>query len=119
MFAHLTLFAFAVTLLSGAIAIPTPSEPPKALGRCNGGELQCCFKAQDPHSLDWEARMIASLVKADVGSASGLVGTHCTGINSLAVDSGSECTLQKVCCSNNSFNGLVAMGCTPIEVASS
>ncbi|PFH49489.1 hypothetical protein AMATHDRAFT_147546 [Amanita thiersii Skay4041] len=31
--------------------------------------------------------------------------------------SGNSCNAQTVCCENNSFNGVVALGCTPINVS--
>lgn len=84
------LLTLAVSLLSGVIAVPTPSGSLKAVEQCDGGEVQCCLTVQDPKTLNWEAQLILGLVEADLGRTSGLIGTHCTGINALALEGSSQ-----------------------------
>jgi Fungal hydrophobin len=86
----LSLLTVATTLLSRALAIPTPPAALNAIGQCEGGEVKCCLAVNDPGSLDRETQLILGLVEADVGSTGGLVGTHCTGMNVLAAENGSD-----------------------------
>ncbi|KAF9471134.1 hydrophobin-domain-containing protein [Pholiota conissans] len=58
---------------------------------------------------------LLSLVGVDVGSITGQVGVKCSPITVIGTGSGSSCTAQPVCCENNSFNGVVALGCSPIN----
>ncbi|ESK81797.1 hydrophobin [Moniliophthora roreri MCA 2997] len=43
------------------------------------------------------------------------IGVQCNPISVIGVG-GNSCTQQPVCCDNNNFNGVVAIGCTPINV---
>ncbi|KAF6756278.1 hydrophobin-315 [Ephemerocybe angulata] len=44
-----------------------------------------------------------------------LVGLTCSPISIIGLP-GNSCSAQPVCCTNNSFNGLVAIGCTPVNI---
>ncbi|TCD65152.1 hypothetical protein EIP91_003045 [Steccherinum ochraceum] len=44
------------------------------------------------------------------------VGLTCDPISVLGIGSSSACSAQTVCCEDNSFSGIVALGCTPINV---
>ncbi|KAJ3502602.1 hypothetical protein NMY22_g18530 [Coprinellus aureogranulatus] len=82
-----------------------------------------------PTNTDQDARMRSNIqANADpVASLLGLlgvvldvapnvpVGVTCTPISVIGVG-GNSCNAQTVCCENNSFNGLVAVGCTPVNV---
>ncbi|EEB92853.1 hypothetical protein MPER_08575 [Moniliophthora perniciosa FA553] len=50
-----------------------------------------------------------------VQGVTGQVGVTCSPISILALG-GNSCNAQTVCCENNNFNGIVALGCTPINV---
>ncbi|KAF9484820.1 hydrophobin-315 [Pholiota conissans] len=81
--------------------------------QCNTGSLQCCAstgKATDPAI----STLLGSLgiVVQDVTA---LVGVTCSPITVIGA-SGTSCSEQSVCCTNNSFNGVVALGCTPINI---
>ncbi|KAF5361411.1 hypothetical protein D9758_006236 [Tetrapyrgos nigripes] len=49
-----------------------------------------------------------------VGDITASIGLTCSPIT-VGV-AGNSCTAQPVCCENNSFNGVVALGCTPINI---
>ncbi|KAG2032424.1 hypothetical protein BDR03DRAFT_970119 [Suillus americanus] len=46
----------------------------------------------------------------------GEVGLGCTPISVIGTGDGASCLQQPVCCSNESYNGLVNIGCTPINL---
>ncbi|EAU80639.1 hypothetical protein CC1G_10206 [Coprinopsis cinerea okayama7 len=114
MFARLTSALLAFTLVSAVVA-----GGPKSVEyeQCNGGEIQCCNSVQQSNSLDSSLTKLLGLLKVDIKQITGQVGVGCTAVNVLGVGGGSSCTQQKVCCSNNSFNGVVALGCSPINVS--
>ncbi|KAH8822417.1 hypothetical protein DL96DRAFT_1560024 [Flagelloscypha sp. PMI_526] len=43
------------------------------------------------------------------------VGLTCSPINIIGIGSNS-CSSQPVCCSDNNFNGVIAIGCSPINI---
>ncbi|EAU80707.1 hydrophobin-251 [Coprinopsis cinerea okayama7 len=114
MFARLTSALLAFTLVSAVVA---GGHKNVDYQQCNGGKIQCCNSVQDSKSLDQSLTKLLGLLKVDVKQITGQVGTGCTSLNVLGVGGGSSCTQQKVCCTNNSFNGVVALGCSPINVS--
>jgi hypothetical protein len=54
--------------------------------------------------------LIGLVVAPDVA-----VGFTCSPINTLGLGSHS-CSSQTVCCENNNFKGVVAVGCSPINI---
>ncbi|KAK7054479.1 hypothetical protein VNI00_003677 [Paramarasmius palmivorus] len=98
------------TLASLAVATTTGGKP---ASQCDVGKLQCCdnfAKAGDP-----EAKKIIDLLHIDVQDVNVPVGLTCDPITGIGV-SGSSCAAQPVCCENNNFNGVIAVGCTPVDV---
>ncbi|THU75280.1 fungal hydrophobin [Dendrothele bispora CBS 962.96] len=81
--------------------------------QCNTGPVQCCNSVQSA-SDPAVAKQLALLgvVAQDVNA---LVGVTCTPISVIGVG-GNSCSAQPVCCENNSFNGVVALGCTPVNL---
>ncbi|EAU80765.2 hypothetical protein CC1G_04875 [Coprinopsis cinerea okayama7 len=101
------MFARASTLLTAALLASTALAAPSAVydySQCNGGEIQCCNKAQSTKALEWTTTRLIGLLGLDLKGITGLVGTECTAINVAGVGGGSSCTQQKVCCTNNSFS---------------
>ncbi|GAB88060.1 hypothetical protein GORBP_124_00010, partial [Gordonia rubripertincta NBRC 101908] len=43
------------------------------------------------------------------------IGLTCDPISVIGIG-GNSCTAQPVCCENNNFNGVVALGCTPVNL---
>ncbi|KLO14558.1 fungal hydrophobin [Schizopora paradoxa] len=102
---------FAALALVPLFAVATPTPP--AVNQCNTGSVQCCNSVQDANSPSI-ANLLGPLGVV-VSGITGQVGVTCNPITIIGV-SGTSCTSQPVCCENNSFNGLVALGCTPINI---
>ncbi|KAF9480555.1 fungal hydrophobin [Pholiota conissans] len=98
----------ALPVLAAATAIV-----PRQTGDCNTGSIQCCMSTQTA-SLTSLAQL-GGLLGLSLPPITGLIGLACSGINVLGVG-GTSCSAQPVCCTNNSFNGLVALGCSPINL---
>ncbi|KAF9499119.1 hypothetical protein BDN71DRAFT_1411684, partial [Pleurotus eryngii] len=45
-----------------------------------------------------------------------LLGANCSPITAIGIG-GTSCGSQTVCCENNSFKGLVALGCVPVNLS--
>ncbi|KJA23934.1 hypothetical protein HYPSUDRAFT_66025 [Hypholoma sublateritium FD-334 SS-4] len=89
----------------------TPSNAPSS--QCNTGPVQCCNSVQQANNP--VVSLLLDLL--NIGGLSGdtQVGTTCSPLSAVGVGSNS-CSSQTVCCENNSFNGVVAIGCTPINI---
>ncbi|PFH47912.1 hypothetical protein AMATHDRAFT_150975 [Amanita thiersii Skay4041] len=81
---------------------------------CNSGSVQCC------NSIEQASTEILTLVLSTTGMTSdqisGQVGVTCSPVTDMG-ESGNSCSAQTVCCENNNFNGLIALGCTPINIS--
>ncbi|TFK37336.1 hydrophobin [Crucibulum laeve] len=80
------------------------------------GDLQCCNSTQDSQNLSSTVLGLCGLLGIDVSSLTALVGVTCSPITAIGVG-GNSCNSQAVCCSNNTFNGVVAIGCTPVNIS--
>ncbi|KJA22759.1 hypothetical protein HYPSUDRAFT_185826 [Hypholoma sublateritium FD-334 SS-4] len=110
------LFVFALPVLAAATAFPRNNPPDSPSNQCNTGSLQCCESTQDASTANTGLLgVLLSLLGINVGSITGQVGVTCSPITVVGV-SGTSCTEQPVCCTDNTFNGVVALGCTPINI---
>ncbi|PAV14952.1 fungal hydrophobin [Pyrrhoderma noxium] len=76
--------------------------------------LACCqstSSASDPATAGLLGTLGVALEGVDVP-----IGVTCSPITVIGAGGGSNCASQPVCCENNSFNGVVALGCTPINL---
>ncbi|KAF5344529.1 hypothetical protein D9758_016471 [Tetrapyrgos nigripes] len=104
-------FKFLTVAALATLAAATPLEVRQ--GQCNTGSLQCCNSVQSASSSP--VASLLGLLGIVVGDITALVGLNCSPISVIGV-AGNSCTAQPVCCQNNQFNGLVAIGCTPINI---
>ncbi|PPR01333.1 hypothetical protein CVT24_006335 [Panaeolus cyanescens] len=110
MFAKLALFT-AATMAVFVAAAPAPGGINNS---CNTGPVQCCnqlFEAEDE-----SYKGILSLLGVVLGPVTGQVGLNCSPLTLIGLGSGASCTSQPVCCSDNQFNGLVNVGCSPVAL---
>ncbi|EDQ99412.1 type 1 hydrophobin [Laccaria bicolor S238N-H82] len=101
----------AATLATFVAATPVPDGVSNS---CNTGSLQCCN--QTFSSTSGEANLLGALLNLNLGQLTGQIGLSCTPISVIGLGQGASCTQQPVCCSGNTFNGLINVGCTPISL---
>ncbi|KAF8068727.1 hydrophobin-251 [Lyophyllum atratum] len=108
-----SLLVFA-TLTTLAAATPTRRTEPAPASQCNTGSLQCCNTLQSATS-DPAAGLLA-LLGIVVQDVTAQVGVTCSPISVLGVG-GNSCTAQPVCCTGNTFHGVVTLGCSPVNLS--
>ncbi|KAG5640792.1 hypothetical protein DXG03_007189 [Asterophora parasitica] len=112
MFSKLTLL---VTAASAAVVLASPTPAPGIYGSCNTGSIQCCQQSFASDSSS--ATALLDLVGIPLNGLTGQVGTSCTPITPIGLGSGANCRQAPMCCSDNHYNGLIVVGCTPINVS--
>ncbi|KAF8871126.1 fungal hydrophobin-domain-containing protein [Infundibulicybe gibba] len=95
------------------VTAPAPTATSIPVSQCNTGDIQCCNSVQAAGSSAVSG--LLGLLGIVVQDVTALVGVTCSPITAIGI-AGNQCSAQPVCCTNNSFNGLVAIGCTPINV---
>ncbi|KAF5338120.1 hypothetical protein D9758_015373 [Tetrapyrgos nigripes] len=104
-------FKFLTVTALATLAAATPLEVRQ--GQCNTGPIQCCNSVQSAnHGIVPSLLRLLGVVLGDVTAQ---VGLTCNPITVIG-GGGNSCTSQPVCCQNNSFNGIIAIGCTPINI---
>ncbi|PPR00088.1 hypothetical protein CVT24_008990 [Panaeolus cyanescens] len=83
-------------------------------GDCNVGDIQCCNTTMSATSTNLS--MLSGLLGLVLPSLGGLLGLNCSGLSVLGLG-GNSCSAQPVCCSNNTFGGLISLGCIPINIS--
>ncbi|RDX57006.1 fungal hydrophobin [Lentinus brumalis] len=89
-------------------ASPSGSPPPTPL--CSTGAVQCCNRITT--ARDGTAGLILSLLGIVVKDLNLPLGITCIPLSDNDVGSGT-CSTTPVCCADNSFNGIIALGCVP------
>ncbi|THU91476.1 fungal hydrophobin [Dendrothele bispora CBS 962.96] len=107
-----TRLATLATLATLAVATPTRRNEPAS--QCNTGPVQCCNSVQSADSKSVAG--LLSLLGIVVQDVNALVGVTCSPISVIGVG-GDSCSANPVCCENNSFNGIVAIGCVPVDLS--
>ncbi|KAF9569275.1 fungal hydrophobin [Agrocybe pediades] len=97
----------AVALATLAVATPVRRA------QCTTGTLNCCNSLQDATTSTVAA--LLGLLGIDASGVTAQVGVTCSPITVIGAGSDS-CTAQPVCCTDNSFHGIVALGCSPISL---
>ncbi|KAF5375921.1 hypothetical protein D9615_008253 [Tricholomella constricta] len=92
---------------------PAPSPTTIPASQCNTGDLQCCNSVESASSD--AVGLLLGLLGIVLTDLNVLVGITCSPLSIIGVG-GNSCTAQPVCCSNNNFNGVIAIGCTPVNI---
>ncbi|KAF8871121.1 fungal hydrophobin-domain-containing protein [Infundibulicybe gibba] len=95
------------------VTAPAPTGTSIPASQCNVSGLQCCNSVGAANSSAVSG--ILALLGVVVQDVTALVGVTCSPITAAGI-AGNQCSAQPVCCSNNDFHGVVAIGCTPINV---
>ncbi|RXW22352.1 hypothetical protein EST38_g3478 [Candolleomyces aberdarensis] len=99
----------AILATLAAVASATPTRR----AECSTGPIQCCNSVQPAGAPD--AAKLLGLLGVVVQDVNIPIGLTCSPISVIGLP-GNSCNAQTVCCENNSFNGVVAIGCTPINI---
>ncbi|KAF8149337.1 fungal hydrophobin [Crassisporium funariophilum] len=126
MFSHLALLATA-SMAIFVVAAPAIENS------CNTGSVQCCMPlflrcyletadffltGNSVHEANSDYfQTYLGLVGIVTGPLTGQAGITCTPVTVIGVGSGASCSSQPVCCSDNTYNGVVAMGCSPVNIS--
>ncbi|KIJ64698.1 hypothetical protein HYDPIDRAFT_62219, partial [Hydnomerulius pinastri MD-312] len=97
-----------------AVATAAPGALVERDDQCNTGSIQCCNNTYS--STDASLTSLLGLLGVVLGPISGLVGLGCTPVTVIGTGSGAVCTQQPVCCTGNTYNGLINVGCSPINL---
>ncbi|TFK43773.1 fungal hydrophobin-domain-containing protein [Crucibulum laeve] len=103
----------AITAIT-SLAAATPTRRTLPASHCTTGPIQCCNSIQSANSA--AASNILALLGIVVQDVTALVGLTCDPITVIGAG-GNSCSAQSVCCENNSFDGVVALGCTPVDLS--
>ncbi|KDQ62777.1 hypothetical protein JAAARDRAFT_87356, partial [Jaapia argillacea MUCL 33604] len=93
------------------LAVATPTEPASS---CTTGPIQCCNTVESASSP--AAAGILASIGVVVQDVTALVGLTCSPITAIGVGSGSSCSASPVCCTDNSWGGLISIGCVPVTL---
>ncbi|KAI0824291.1 fungal hydrophobin [Trametes gibbosa] len=112
MFAKLTA-VFTTLAILAVVTSATPNDAPPA-DTCTTGSLQCCESVESADSAAVAPILAAlSVVLQDLNVP---VGLTCSAVTAVGVGGSDECSANTVCCENNSFGGLISIGCLPVEL---
>ncbi|KAK0199590.1 hydrophobin-251 [Desarmillaria ectypa] len=115
MFARFSSFAALLTLAT-AMILPRGGGGGGNGAACSAtGTAQCCDSTENPNNLSPSTTALMALLGIVAGDITATVGLTCSPISVIGVG-GTNCNAQPVCCDNNNFNGLIALGCTPINI---
>ncbi|KAF9003648.1 fungal hydrophobin-domain-containing protein [Cyathus striatus] len=104
----------AITLALATLAVATPTRRNDTpASDCDTGDLQCCDTTGTATTPS--IATLLTLLGVVVPDITALIGATCSPISAVGLG-GNSCTAQPVCCTNNSFNGVVALGCTPVNL---
>ncbi|KAI6012100.1 hypothetical protein PISMIDRAFT_677031 [Pisolithus microcarpus 441] len=101
---------FAVASLA-ALALAGPLS---VRDQCNTGTIQCCQQVQQASYYQSAFQEIG--LGELLAGVTGQIGTQCSPISVVGASNGAQCNAQTVCCTNTQFNGLINIGCMPINV---
>ncbi|KAN0080177.1 Fungal hydrophobin domain containing protein [Tylopilus felleus] len=107
------MFARVFALLP--LALLASASHLEARDTCSTGSINCCNSVQTYKSAQGYLTKHNIVLPVDL-DVSALLGIECSGITAIGV-SGTSCTAQTACCNGDTFNGLVTLGCSPINVS--
>jgi len=108
------IYAVASALAALTLATFTMAAPCSTQSACDTGSQSCCNSLQDAN--DPSLSTLLGSLGLDLSGIVGQVGLTCSPITGIGAGAGASCSQQPVCCTNDTFNGLIAIGCTPINI---
>ncbi|KAF8584250.1 hydrophobin-domain-containing protein [Ramaria rubella] len=110
----LPVFAILTAAAPGGLPIIVTPPASNTVSQCNTGPAQCCNSVND--ATDPGTQALLGLLGVAVKDVTAQVGLGCTPISVIGLGQGANCAQQPVCCTNNNFNGLINIGCSPISL---
>ncbi|KAI9567747.1 fungal hydrophobin-domain-containing protein [Boletus coccyginus] len=118
MFIRLFTVLFSAAALAG-VANAAPAEleiEARQVSQCNTGSISCCDTTYSSSStFVYDLFGLLGLPPPSTSGGS-QVGVSCSPTTVGGTGTGSSCTQQPVCCTGNSFNGVINVGCSPITI---
>ncbi|GLB42728.1 putative hydrophobins [Lyophyllum shimeji] len=108
-----TALAAATTTVTVTVTPPGPTSTPLPASQCGTGNLQCCNALE--RSDGSVVGVLLGLLGVVLQGVEVLIGITCSPIDILGLGQNS-CHEQPVCCQNNDFHGIIAIGCVPINI---
>ncbi|KAG6817242.1 hypothetical protein H0H87_011299 [Tephrocybe sp. NHM501043] len=106
------VFLFAMCASAASVAL-VPRDGSPVTCNANTGTQQCCNSVQA--ASDPVIGLLTGLLGIVLGPITGQVGLTCNPITVVGLGT-TQCNSQAVCCNGNTFNGLITVGCSPINV---
>ncbi|THV08311.1 fungal hydrophobin [Dendrothele bispora CBS 962.96] len=95
-------------------ALATLAAATEPASQCNTAPVQCCNSVQPAGSK--AASSLLATVGVVIQDLTVPIGITCSPISVIGVG-GDSCSANPVCCEDNSFHGLVAIGCVPVDLS--
>ncbi|KAK0215351.1 hydrophobin [Armillaria nabsnona] len=115
MFAQISFTSLLALPLLATATTTIPSGGGDGAACTATGTAQCCDSTQSPTDLTAPVVTLLGSLGVVVSQLTGNVGLSCTPITVIGVG-GTQCSNQVVCCNDNNFNGVVSLGCTPLNI---
>ncbi|KAL0948208.1 hypothetical protein HGRIS_010815 [Hohenbuehelia grisea] len=112
--ATFALLAAATGTPASTTTVTVTSTQTVPASQCNTGKLQCCNSLERADST--VVGLLLGLLGVVIQGVEALVGITCSPIDILGIGQNS-CHAQPVCCQNNNFHGIIAIGCVPINIS--
>ncbi|KAN0137824.1 hypothetical protein V8E53_004308 [Lactarius tabidus] len=80
---------------------------------CNVGEQHCCDTVNDVKEVQ-KLGLLGLASGISLTDLTGVFGTNCSPM--FWAEGGGKCNAQPICCDNNNIEGLVAIGCSNVNV---
>lgn len=94
------------------VAAEDVAEASTALETCATGPIQCCNSLMETNPTT--LAQLGGLLGIALPDLGGYIGLSCSPMSILG-PGGNSCSAQPVCCANNSFGGLISLGCVPVN----
>jgi len=108
MFSKVALFIAASMAVFVAAAPTAPGSQ-----ACSTGPVQCCNQVHKKDSSEFA--LFHGLLPIGLQDVTGSLALDCSPLSVVGLG-GNSCSAQTVCCQDNTFNGLINVGCTPINL---
>ncbi|KIJ27927.1 hypothetical protein M422DRAFT_784712 [Sphaerobolus stellatus SS14] len=116
MFSKIAILSFVSVLAAATETIPVtyPTPTPTTISQCDTSEAYCCNSVGQANTLAGVSAILA-LLNIALDPVTAIVGVTCSPIT-VGAGGGANCAQQPVCCTNNSFNGVINIGCVPVSL---